>query len=63
MNKPKILINCFGVAEQTISMMLAILKKGRERDAEVRAGKWRESHLATTYLGRRLSDGYPGTLC
>ena len=41
--------NCFGVAEQTIAMMLAILKKVRERDAEVRAGKWREPHLATTY--------------
>jgi phosphoglycerate dehydrogenase-like enzyme len=52
--------NCFGVAEQTIAMMLAILKKVRERDAEVRAGKWREPHLATTYLGRRLSDGHPG---
>jgi D-3-phosphoglycerate dehydrogenase len=52
--------NCFGVAEQTIAMMLAILKKVRERDVEVRAGKWREPHLATTYLGRRTSDGYPG---
>ena len=53
--------NCFGVAEQTIAMMLAILKKVRERDAEVRAGKWREPHLATTYVGRRLSDGYPAS--
>ena len=52
--------NCFGVAETTMAMMLAILKKVRERDADVRAGKWREPHHATTFIGSRLSDGHPG---
>src|SRR5437667_12499323 len=33
--------NCFGVAETTVTMMLALFKKLRERDADVRAGKWR----------------------
>jgi len=52
--------NCFGVAETTIAVMLALLKKVRERDAAVRAGMWREAHLFGTFLGRRQSDGYPG---
>ena len=52
--------NCFGVAEQTIAFMLALLKKIRERDANVRAGKWRLPEDATTFLGRRESDGHPG---
>ncbi|MEA2981169.1 MAG: D-3-phosphoglycerate dehydrogenase / 2-oxoglutarate reductase [Alphaproteobacteria bacterium] len=52
--------NCFGVAEQTIAFILAILKKIRERDANVRAGKWRLPEDATTFLGRRESDGHPG---
>lgn len=52
--------NCFGVAETTVTMMLAILKKVRERDADVRAGLWREPKHATTYVGSRMSDGYPG---
>jgi D-3-phosphoglycerate dehydrogenase len=52
--------NCFGVAETTVTMMLAILKKVRERDADVRAGKWREPHHATTFIGSRLSDDHPG---
>jgi phosphoglycerate dehydrogenase-like enzyme len=52
--------NCFAVAETTVTLMLAILKKVRERDADVRAGKWREPHHATTYIGSRLSDDYPG---
>jgi phosphoglycerate dehydrogenase-like enzyme len=33
--------NCFGVAETTVTFMLALFKKLRERDADVRAGKWR----------------------
>src|SRR4029077_19607202 len=33
--------NCFGVAETTITFMLAMFKKVAERDADVRAGKWR----------------------
>jgi phosphoglycerate dehydrogenase-like enzyme len=52
--------NCFGVAEQTMAFILAVLKKVRERDADVRAGKWRLPEHATTFLGRRQSDGYPG---
>jgi phosphoglycerate dehydrogenase-like enzyme len=52
--------NCFAVAETTVTLMLAILKKVRERDADVRAGKWREPHHAATYIGSRLSDDYPG---
>jgi phosphoglycerate dehydrogenase-like enzyme len=52
--------NCFGVAETTVTMMLTILKKVRERDADVRAGFWREPRHATTYVGSRMSDGYPG---
>jgi D-3-phosphoglycerate dehydrogenase / 2-oxoglutarate reductase len=51
--------NCFGVAETTLAVMLAILKKVRERDAAVRAGLWREPQLFTTFVGRRQSDGYP----
>jgi D-3-phosphoglycerate dehydrogenase / 2-oxoglutarate reductase len=51
--------NCFGVAETAVAMTLALLKQIRERDAAVRAGAWREPHLATTYLGARI-DGHPG---
>ena len=52
--------NCFGVAEQTIAFILALLKKIRERDADVKSGKWRSPEHATTFLGRRESDGWPG---
>jgi D-3-phosphoglycerate dehydrogenase len=52
--------NCFGVAEQTMAFILTILKKVRERDADVRAGKWRLPEHATTFFGRRDSDGHPG---
>jgi len=52
--------NCFGVAETTITLLLAMLKKVRERDAAVRAGGWRTPDLATTFVGSRQSDGYPG---
>jgi phosphoglycerate dehydrogenase-like enzyme len=52
--------NCFGVAETTVTIMLALLKKVMERDADVRGGKWRQPKHATTFLGRRQSDGYPG---
>jgi phosphoglycerate dehydrogenase-like enzyme len=52
--------NCFGVAETTMTMLLALLKKVRERDEAVRAGRWRERELATTFIGSRQSDGYPG---
>lgn len=52
--------NCFGVAETTITLMLTILKKVRERDAHVRNFGWRQPSLATTYVGGRISDGAPG---
>lgn len=51
--------NCFGVAETTMMMILALLKKAMERDADVRAGKWREPHHSTTFLAPR-ADGYEG---
>jgi phosphoglycerate dehydrogenase-like enzyme len=43
-----------------MALMLAILKKVRERDAAVRSGAWRTADAATNYVGRRLSDGFPG---
>jgi phosphoglycerate dehydrogenase-like enzyme len=41
-------------------MMLALLKKLRERDADVRAGKWRTLDNYAYYVGSRASDGFPG---
>lgn len=52
--------NCFAVAENTIALMLALLKKTARRDADVRAGGWRLPEHAGTFLGARRSDGYPG---
>lgn len=52
--------NCFAVAENTMALMLALLKKIHRRDADVRAGRWREEQHAATYLGARVTDGYPG---
>lgn len=52
--------NCYGVAETTMTFILAMLKKVQERDAAVRAGRWREPVLATTYLGARISEGTAG---
>ena len=52
--------NWGGVAEGTMAMMLALLKKVRERDEAMKAGLWRSPELQGTYLGRRGSDGYPG---
>lgn len=51
--------NWGGVAEGTMAMMLGILKKTRQKDRQVKDGKWREPSLAGTYLGRR-QDGYEG---
>ena len=51
--------NWGGVAEGTMAMMLAILKKVRERDQFVRNGGWRDDSLEGTYLGAR-QDGYEG---
>jgi D-3-phosphoglycerate dehydrogenase / 2-oxoglutarate reductase len=52
--------NCFGVAETTITFMLSLLKKTAERDADVRAGKWRTAENFAYYVGSRTSDGFAG---
>jgi len=52
--------NCFGVAETAVTMMLASLKKLRERDADVRSGQWRTADNFAYYVGARSSDGFPG---
>ncbi len=51
--------NWGGVAEGTIAFMLALLKKLRERDRQVKSGHWRDPSLRGVYLGAR-SDGYAG---
>ena len=52
--------NCYGVAEGTVAFILASIKKLSQRDAQVKAGKWRDSNLMGSYLGRRTTDDYPG---
>src|SRR4030088_915477 len=52
--------NCFAVAETTVTFMLSLLKKVAERDADVRAGKWRTRENFGYYLGSRQSDGFAG---
>jgi phosphoglycerate dehydrogenase-like enzyme len=52
--------NCFGVAETTIAFMLSLLKKVAQRDADVRAGKWRTPDNYAYYVGSRSSDGFVG---
>jgi phosphoglycerate dehydrogenase-like enzyme len=52
--------NCFGVAETTVTYMLTLLKKVAQRDADVRAGKWRTPENFAYYVGSRASDGFPG---
>jgi phosphoglycerate dehydrogenase-like enzyme len=51
--------NWGGVAEGALAMMLAVLKRIRERDAQVKAGGWRDPPSYGTYVGRR-GDGYAG---
>lgn len=51
--------NWGGVAEGTIALMLALLKKIQIRNARVRAGGWRSDELQGIYLGAR-EDGYRG---
>jgi len=51
--------NWGGVAEGTMTMMLTMLKRIREKDRHVREGGWRDDALAGTYLGAR-QDGYEG---
>ncbi|MSQ28300.1 MAG: hypothetical protein EXR51_09225 [Dehalococcoidia bacterium] len=52
--------NWGAVAEGTIAMMLMLLRRLRQRDEQVKAGRWRDPSLTGTYLGSRASDGYPG---
>jgi phosphoglycerate dehydrogenase-like enzyme len=40
--------------------MLSLLKRVVERDADVRAGKWRTADNFAYYVGSRASDGFPG---
>jgi phosphoglycerate dehydrogenase-like enzyme len=52
--------NWGGVAEGTITALLTMLKKVRERDRHLKQrGEWRDPTLQGTYLGSR-ADGYPG---
>ncbi len=52
--------NWGGVAEGTITAMLTMLKKVRERDRHLKdGGAWRDPKLQGTYLGSR-ADGYAG---
>src|SRR5690606_21578656 len=48
-----------GVAEGTLGLMLAFMKKLPERDRHVKTGGWRDTRLQGRYLGRR-GDGYAG---
>src|SRR5258705_10362498 len=52
--------NCFGVAETTVTFMLSLLKKVAERDADVRAGKWRTLDNYAYYVGSRTSEAFRG---
>jgi len=47
------------VAENTIAIILAFMKKTRERDEAMKRGEWRTPALQGVYLGSR-HDGYPG---
>ena len=51
--------NWGGVAEGTLALLLALLKRIGERDRHVKAGGWREPPIYGTYVGKR-ADGYPG---
>jgi phosphoglycerate dehydrogenase-like enzyme len=51
--------NWGGVAEGTVALLLAVLKRVRERDRHVKAGGWREPPIHGTYVGKR-EDGYAG---
>ncbi len=51
--------NWGGVAEGTLALLLAFLKRLGPRDRHVKAGGWRDARLEGVYVGRR-ADGYPG---
>lgn len=53
--------NWGGVAEGTITNMLTLLKKVRQRDRYLKTTSgWRDTELQGTYVGKRESDGFPG---
>ena len=53
--------NWGGVAEGTLTNMLVLFKKVRERDTYLKSGgAWRDPSLQGTYVGARSSDGYAG---
>lgn len=53
--------NWGGVAEGTITNMLTLLKKTRERDRYLKTTSgWRDMKLQGTFVGYREEDGYPG---
>ncbi|HVL58698.1 MAG TPA: NAD(P)-dependent oxidoreductase [Burkholderiaceae bacterium] len=52
--------NWSGVAEGVMAMSLALLKKLRERDRQVKSGQWRDPALMGRHVGARVSDGFPG---
>ena len=53
--------NWGGVAEGTITGMLTMLKRTRERDRHLKSGgEWRDLSHQGTYVGSREMDGYPG---
>lgn len=51
--------NWGGVAEGTVTSMLTMLKKVRERDRHLKAGGWKDTSLQGRYVGSRR-DGYTG---
>ena len=51
--------NWGAVAEGAMAIILALLKKTREKDEAVKRGEWRSPAFQGIYLGRR-QDGYPG---
>lgn len=51
--------NWGGVAEGTLAMMLAALKRIGPRDRQVKTGAWRDRSLEGVYVGQR-NDGYAG---
>jgi D-3-phosphoglycerate dehydrogenase len=53
--------NWGGVVESTMTMMLTLLKKTRERNTYLKTGQgWRDPALSGKYIGRRDEDGYEG---
>ena len=51
--------NWGGVAEGAVALILAVLKRIRERDVQVKSGGWREPPIYGTYVGKR-ADGHAG---